>query len=146
MAGLKPKADERLLREAVGEYQACLAIDPRYTHAQVNLGAALDDLKDHKGARATLEQAVRSAPQSKEAWNNLGAVAAGSGDSGRALEALKKALDLDGSYPDAWFNLGLTFEQAGKGKDAAAAWDKYLALDGKSGWADVARTHRQRIQ
>jgi predicted Zn-dependent protease len=142
----KPKADERLLREAVGEYQATLAIDPRYTHAQVNLGAALDDLKDRKGARTTLEQAVRAAPQSKEAWNNLGAVAAETGDTARALEALQKAIALDGSYVDAWFNLGLTFEQAGKNKDAAAAWDKYLALDGKSGWAEVARTHRGRIQ
>jgi predicted Zn-dependent protease len=146
VAGLKPKADERLLRDAVAEYRAALAIDPRYTHAQVNLGAALDDLKDRKGARATLESAVRSAPQSKEAWNNLGAVAAGGGDTPRALEALQKAVGLDGNYPEAWFNLGLTYEQAGKPKDAAAAWDKFLALDGKSGWAEVARTHRGRIQ
>jgi predicted Zn-dependent protease len=146
VGGLKPKADERLLRDAVNEYRATLAIDPRYTHAQVNLGAALDDLKDRRGARATLEAAVRTAPQSKEAWNNLGAVAAGTGDTARALEALKKAVDLDGSYQDAWFNLGLTYEQAGKPKDAAAAWDKFLSLDGKSGWAVVARTHRERIQ
>ncbi len=150
VAGLKPKAkiDERLLREAIGEYQATLAIDPRYTHAQVNLGAALDDLKDRKGARTTLEQAVRSAPQSKEAWNNLGAVAAETGDTTRALEALQKAIALDGSYADAWFNLGLTYEQAGKGreKDALAAWDKFLSLEGKSGWAEVARTHRSRPQ
>jgi predicted Zn-dependent protease len=144
--GLKPKADERLLREAIAEYRAALAIDPRYTHAQVNLGAALDDLKDKKGARTTLEAAVRSAPQSKEAWNNLGAVAASTGDTTRALEALNKAVSLDGNYPEAWFNLGLTWEQAGKPKDAAQAWDKFLSLDGKSGWSEVARTHRARIQ
>jgi predicted Zn-dependent protease len=146
VGGLKPKADERLLRDAVAEYRAALALDPRYTHAQVNLGAALEDLKDRKGARSTLEGAVRGAPQSKEAWNNLGAVAAGGGDTPRALEALQKAVGLDGNYPEAWFNLGLTYEQAGKPKDAAAAWDKFLALDGKSGWAEVARTHRGRIQ
>jgi predicted Zn-dependent protease len=146
VGGLRAKADERLLRDAVAEYRAALAIDPRYTHAQVNLGAALDDLKDRKAARATLESAVRAAPQSKEAWNNLGAVAAVAGDTPRALEALQKAVGIDGSYPEAWFNLGLTYEQAGKPKDAAAAWDKYLALDGKSGWAEVARGHRGRIQ
>jgi predicted Zn-dependent protease len=146
VGGLKPKADERLLRDAIAEYRAALQLDPTYTHAQINLGAALDDLKDRKAARTTLESAVRSAPQSKEAWNNLGAVAAGTGDTVRALDALQKAVGLDGSYAEAWFNLGLTYEQAGKSKEAAAAWDKYLALDAKSGWSEVARTHRSKIQ
>ncbi len=147
VAGLKPaaKIDERTLREAVGEYQAALALDPGYTRAQVNLGAALDDLKDRRGARATLEKAVRGAPSSKEAWNNLGAVAAETGDTARALEAFKKALELDGGYAEAWFNLAMTYEQASKDKDAAGAWDKYVALDGKSGWTEIARTHRARI-
>ena len=72
----------------MGEYRAALAIDPNYAFAEVNLGAALDDLKDRKGARVALEKAVRMAPQSKEAWNNLGAVAAEMGDTPRALEAL----------------------------------------------------------
>ncbi|HZS35768.1 MAG TPA: tetratricopeptide repeat protein, partial [Polyangia bacterium] len=119
VGGLKaaPKIDERLLREAVGEYEAALSIDPSYTKAQVNLGAALDDLKDRKGARAALEKAVRMAPQSKEAWNNLGAVAAETGDTDRALTAFKKALELDGGYAEAWFNLAMTYEQAAKEKD-----------------------------
>jgi predicted Zn-dependent protease len=147
VGGLKPpQVDARLLREAAGEYEAALAIDPGYVHALVNLGAALDDLKDKRRSREVLERAVRTAPQSKEAWNNLGAVAAESGDTARGLEALKKALELDGNYADAQFNLAMTQEQAGKDKDAAQAWDKYLALDGKSGWADVARTHRARFK
>jgi predicted Zn-dependent protease len=148
VGGLKsaPKIDERLLREASGEYQAALAIDPNYAFAQINLGAALDDLKDRKGARVALEKAVRMAPAAKEAWNNLGAVAAESGDTARALEALQKAVALDGAFADAWFNLGMAYEQAGKSKDAAAAWDKYVTIDGKSGWTEIARQHRSRIQ
>jgi predicted Zn-dependent protease len=148
VGGLKPapKIDERLLREAVGEYQAALALDPNYVFAQVNLGAALDDLKDRKGARAALEKAVRLGPASKEAWNNLGAVAAESGDAARALEALQKAVALDGGYAEAWFNLAMTYEQTNRGKDAAGAWDKYVALDPKSGWTELARQHRARIK
>ena len=146
--GLKaaPKIDERMLREAVGEYRAALSIDPSYAKAQTNLGAALDDLKDRRGAREALEKAVRMAPASKEAWNNLGAVAAETGDTGRALEALKKSVELDKGYAEAWFNLGMTYEQAGKNKDAGQAWDTYLGLDPKSGWTEVARTHRSRIK
>jgi predicted Zn-dependent protease len=146
--GLKPaaKIDERLLREAIGEYEAALALDPNYAFAQVNLGAALDDLKDRKGARVALEKAVRLAPSTKEAWNNLGAVAAETGDTTRALEALQKAVALDGGYADAWFNLGMTYEQAGRARDAAAAWDKYVAVDAKSGWTEIARQHRARIK
>jgi predicted Zn-dependent protease len=148
VGGLKaaPKIDERMIKEAIGEYQAALALDPNYLFAQVNLGAALHDLKDKKGARVALEKAVRMGPTSKEAWNNLGAVAAEMGDTPRALEALQKATGIDGAYLDAWFNLGMTFEQAGKPKDAAAAWDKYVSLDPKSGWTDIARQHRARIQ
>jgi predicted Zn-dependent protease len=147
--GLKsaPKIDERLLKEAIGEYQAALAIDPSYVFATINLGAALDDLKDKKGARVALEKAVRLQPSSKEAWNNLGAVAAEQGDTVRALEALQKAIALDANYQDAWFNLGMTFEQAsGRDKDAAAAWDKYVQLDPKSGWTEIARQHRARFK
>ena len=148
VGGLKaaPKVDERMIKEAMGEYQAVLALDPGYAVAQINLGAALDDLKDRKGARVALEKAVRMAPSAKEAWNNLGAVAAEMGDTPRALEALQKATSIDGVYLDAWFNLGMTYEQAGRNKDAAAAWDKYVSLDPKSGWTDVARQHRARLQ
>jgi predicted Zn-dependent protease len=147
VGGLKqaPKIDERMIKEAIGEYQAALQIDPSYAFAQVNLGAALDDLKDRKGARVALEKAVRMAPQSKEAWNNLGAVAAEMGDTARALQALDKAVALDGGYADAWFNLGMTYEQAGRKKDAAAAWDTYAVLDAKSGWTAIARQHRARL-
>jgi predicted Zn-dependent protease len=149
VGGLKsaPKVDERLLKEAVGEYEAALAIDPSYAFATINLGAALDDLKDKKGARVALEKAVRLSPNAKEAWNNLGAVAAEQGDTARALEALHKAIALDGNFQDAWFNLGMTFEQAsGHDKDAAAAWDKYVQLDPKSGWTEIARQHRARFK
>jgi predicted TPR repeat methyltransferase len=68
------------------------------------------------------------------------------GDTVRALEALVKATALDGGYADAWFNLGMTYEQAGKSKDAAAAWEKYVTIDSKSGWTDIAKQHRSRLQ
>jgi predicted Zn-dependent protease len=145
-AEAKPdQADAHLLREAVNEYRAVLAEDAAYAPALTNLGAALDDLKDHKGARAVLERAVRLSPSSKGAWNNLGAVAAESGDTARALEALEKAAALDGKFAEAWFNLALAREQAGKAREAGEAWDRFLALDGKSGWAQAAREHRQRL-
>lgn len=144
--GLKPaKIDQRLLRDAVAEYRSALQVDPTCVQAQVNLGAALDDLKDRKGARVVLEKVVRLAPGSKEAWNNLGAVAAQMGDAKRALEALGKATELDPRYADAVFNLALVQEQAGRDADAVKTWDRYLALDAKSGWAEVARAQRARL-
>jgi hypothetical protein len=40
----------------------------------------------------------------------------------------------------------MTYEQAGKHKDAASAWDKYVQVDGKSGWTEIAKQHRTRLQ
>ena len=40
----------------------------------------------------------------------------------------------------------MTYEQAGKPKDAATAWEKYVQLDAKSGWTDIAKQHRARLQ
>jgi predicted Zn-dependent protease len=137
----RAKLDERLLREAAAEYEAALAIDPSYPRAMVNLGAALDDLKDHTRARSLLEKVVRVAPGEKEGWNNLGVVAAEGGDAARAIDALKRAVALDGRYAEAWFNLGMAYEQANKAPEAKAAWTEFLKIDSTSGWAAVARQH-----
>jgi predicted Zn-dependent protease len=147
VAGLRdmPKADERMLKAAVAEYESALSVDAGYPQALTNLGAALVDLHDKKRALGVLERAVKAAPKSREAWNNLGTAAAELGQTQRAWDAFRQALSLDANYADGWFNLALLFEQAGRTREAIAAWDSYLRLDGKSGWADVARSSRERL-
>ena len=149
VGGLKaaPKIDERMLKEAIGEYQAALSIDPNYVFAQVNLGAALDDLKDKKGARVALEKAVRMAPQSKEAWNNLGAVAAEMGDTPRALEALAKAVGarrrLRRRLVQPRHDLRAGGQAARTPRPPGTSTSPSIA---KSGWTEIANQHRARLQ
>ena len=140
-----PKLDRHMLEAAAGEYKSALAVDPSYAPALTNLGAALFDLGDKKGARVALDRAVARAPQAPEAWINHATVAESEGKLAEAESDLRRAISLDAASQVAWFDLALVAEKLHRPTDAKAAWDKYLALDGKSAWSDLARTRRKAI-
>jgi tetratricopeptide (TPR) repeat protein len=137
-----PKLDRRLLESAVVEYRSALAVDPSYAPALSNLGAALFDLGDRKGARLALDRAVARAPKSTEPWINRATVLEAEGKLGDAQTDLRRALALDEKNAVAWFDLALVSEKLGRKDEAKSAWDRYLALDAKSGWAEIARARR----
>jgi predicted Zn-dependent protease len=137
-----PKLDRRVLESAVVEYRSALAVDPSYAPALTNLGAALFDLGDKKGARLALDRAVARAPKAAEPWINRATVLEAEGKLGDAQSDLRRALAIDEKNAVAWFDLALVSEKMGRKDEAKAAWDRYLALDGKSGWAEIARTHK----
>ena len=116
------------------------------SYAQVNLGAALDDLKDRKGARVALEKAVRMAPQSKEAWNNLGAVAAEMGDTGARARGAAESGRARRRYADAWFNLGHDL-RAGRASEGRRRGVGQVCHARRQEWLDRDREqHRGRLQ
>ncbi len=140
-----PKLDKKLLEAAIVEYRSALAVDPSYAPALVNLGAALFDLGDKKGARLALDRAVARAPRSAEAWINLATVAEMEGRLPEAQAALQRALTVDEKSAIGWFDLALVSEKLGRAPDAKLAWDKFLALDATSGWAKLARDRRAKL-
>lgn len=140
-----PKLDRRALEAAVVEYRSALAVDPSYAPALTNLGAALFDLGDKKGARLALDRAVARAPKVAEAWINRATIAESEGKLPDAQADLRRALALDAKSAVAWFDLALVSEKMGRKDEAKAAWDRYLALDGKSGWAELATAHKAKL-
>jgi predicted Zn-dependent protease len=139
-----PKLDRRMLESAVVEYRSALTVDPSYAPALTNLGAALFDLGDKKGARLALDKAIARAPKSAETWINHATVLEAEGKLVDAQTDLRRALSIDDKSAVAWFDLALVSEKMGRKDEARAAWDKYLVLDGKSGWAEIARVHKAR--
>jgi len=140
-----PKLDRRALESAVVEYRSALAVDPSYAPALTNLGAALFDLGDKKGARLALDRAVARAPKVAEAWINRATVAESEGKLPDAQTDLRRALALDEKSAVGWFDLALVSEKMGRKDEAKTAWDRYLALDGKSGWAELAKAHKAKL-
>ena len=67
------------------------------------------------------------------------------GDVQRALDLLEQAVRRDPNRAEAWFNLGLAAEAAGQRARAIEAWTRALTLDPRSGWADEARGHLERL-
>ncbi len=134
-----------MLQAAVVEYRCALSIDPSYAFALTNLGAALFDLGDKKGARLALDRAVARAPSAPESWINHASVLEADGKLADAQADLRRAIAIDEKSAVAWFDLALVSEKMGRKDDAKSAWDKFLALDDKSGWADIARTRRGKL-
>ncbi len=67
------------------------------------------------------------------------------GDLVRALTAVDRATRADPALPEARFNRALVLERLCLRTGARAAWEDYLRLDPRSGWAEEARTHLQRL-
>jgi CHAT domain-containing protein/lipoprotein NlpI len=69
----------------------------------------------------------------------------GLADAGASLAHFEKALELDGSLLDALFNRALALETLKAFDQAREAWTKYLERDSRSGWAEEARRHLERL-
>lgn len=93
---IEPGAKLRVKAEALAYVKRALAISPRSAETQAIMGLLLDDT--HEGV-PMLERAVRSDPDSAEAWLWLGAAKREGGDLAGALRAFETADALD----PAWF-------------------------------------------
>ena len=66
---------------------------------------------DEAAARADLEEALRSHPESPVVRNFLGVLAASAGDYEEAERRFREAVQRDPQYPDAWLNLGRLYQE-----------------------------------
>src|SRR6185295_10977494 len=57
----------------------------------------------------------------------------------------ERATRADPARPEAWFNRALIEEILGLRAQSRASWTRALALDDRSGWADEARNHLERL-
>lgn len=110
------------LQEAVREYRAALAADPRDADAHSNLGSVLDTLGQREEAIAELRAALALEPDLAVAHNNLGAALLRAGREAEARSELRAALAIDPDYAEAHHNLGLSLAAGG---ELAAAEEEY---------------------
>jgi tetratricopeptide (TPR) repeat protein len=95
-------------------YEACLAADPHYTEARINLGRLL-----HVGGEvAEAERVYRGASIADALLSfNLAVLLEDRGGEADAMLAYREALALDPAMADAHYNLARLHEHAGNAKD-----------------------------
>jgi Flp pilus assembly protein TadD len=117
--------------EARGEYERCVALDPKLAEAQLNLGILLLE-KDPAGAVAPLRRAVDLMPSQSRPRFLLGVALERSGDLAGAAESLEAASHLNSGDTEALAHLGGVYLQLNKPAEAEKKFRAVLESQPKS--------------
>jgi tetratricopeptide (TPR) repeat protein len=115
--------EARQFAESALAFENCLNLDGSYKDAAFNLGLTYRQLGNLRAARASLEQALRRAPDDEDVIRALAAVAVESGDAKEAAQWLSRLKH--GSW-DVAYNLGLLHQRAGQYAAAADSFRRAL--------------------
>jgi tetratricopeptide (TPR) repeat protein len=111
--------------QAIALYRRALAMQPNFTEAEVNLGAALQETGAYAQAIVHLRQAIAQCPDFAVAHYNLGNALSAAGQDPRT--AYREAVALKPDYADAWYNLAMAQDAAGDSREAQACYRNAIA-------------------
>jgi tetratricopeptide (TPR) repeat protein len=116
-----------------------LSLDPSYSLAYSNLGCALLLQDNVYKAIATLQDALKLAPEQPELLNNLGVALAQADHPEKAKASLARARDLAPTYAAPVFNLGKIAYAENRHPEAQRLWAAYVMLEPGSPWVERLR-------
>jgi protein O-GlcNAc transferase len=99
--------------ESVFYNQQSIRVDPNFAEAYSNLGNALKELGDLKGATQFYLKAVKLKPRYGDAYNNLASAYMLQGQMQQAMETYQMALVINPDLVDAHTNLGNLYKATG---------------------------------
>jgi Tfp pilus assembly protein PilF len=121
----------KVLDEAIQANRRALGLDPTFSRAHTNLGAALQALGLQDDAIGEYRTAIALDPKLALAHNNLGNALAGKGRLDDAIPEYRRAIALDPKLALAHYNLGIALSDQGQLDDAIREYRRVLALDPK---------------
>lgn len=124
---------EGKLREACELYRKAVNVSPGYAKAHLNLGIALEAMRDADGAIRSYEAALALDPENAYASYNFGKLLYTLGELPRAEELLSAALKHRPEFPEAHVVLSSVLEARGNLSAAAGALE--VALKQRPDWA-----------
>ncbi len=130
-------AEEGMADRAIGEYQAALAINPRFAQAYYNLGNEYGQLNRLEQSADAYRRALALSPGNAQFQNNLGVALARMGRRGEAIEQFAAAVRSRGDYAEAHYNLGIALQEEGRSGEAARQFAETVRL--QPGNADARR-------
>jgi len=115
--------------EAAGEFRKAVAAKPDSVTARVNLGAALTQNGDLKGAAEQFEEALRIEPANVNAHYNLAILLAGQNNHADAIAHLHSALSIDANDLNARFLLARELMKTGRLDEALVEFSRVVHAD-----------------
>lgn len=121
------------LNQAITEYQAAIAAEPRLEEAFSNLGILYTRQKSYNKAGESFQKALALRPDRPTSMNGYGTVLYARGKSEEAKQLWKKAISLDPKFGAAYFNLGNALENEHKPLEAIEQYAKAISIDPNDG-------------
>ena len=115
--------------EAIEEFKASLALDPRQSAAAANLGALLAQRGEHDAALRLFEAAVAADADDAVAHNNLGQEMARRGKVEEAMAEFRRAIELDPEGAAARQSLGIALASLGRAEEAMVEFETAIRLE-----------------
>ena len=129
-------------REALGEFEKVLQLDPSNAVALLFLGTTYLDLGEVTKALNPLEKAVKAQPENPDAQEALAETCLALNRFDRAAEGYQKLSQLDSSNPKVWYGLGLSYDGL-----AQRSFDELAKLaPGSAYWLDLVAESRLETQ
>ena len=125
----------RKFDDAAAKYEAALALDPKNTFAQFNLGVVRYQQGQLDEAEAALAKVIAATPDDSGAWSLRGAIHFRQGKLQIALKELRGAVALDPGNAEAHNFLGIALSEHGKPADAEQEVRRAIEL--KPDYADA---------
>ena len=121
--------EARRYAEAAAEFRKAVAAKPDSFTARVNLGAALTQLGDPKGAAEQFEEAIRLDPAKANAHYNLAVLLAGENKHEQAIDHLRSVLKIDANDHAARFLLAQELEKSRRSDEALTEYSHLVQAD-----------------
>jgi tetratricopeptide (TPR) repeat protein len=115
--------------EAANAFRRAIAVAPNSVTGRVNLGSALSELGDTKGALQQLEAALRIDPANVSAHFNLGLLQVRVGDHAGSVEHFHAVIQRAGDDVEAHRQLARSLSMLGREQEAIGPLLKVAALD-----------------
>lgn len=134
---------EGRLKEALGQVNKALSLDPMYQDGWFTKGSLLSDAHDDAGAIAAFNEALKLDPRTVTALKtliNLGVCLYQTGDTAKAIQVLKDASVqipegfnpmLPLMHANAYYDLALIYKRSGREKESRDAFKKYQECEAK---------------
>ncbi|MGA3207330.1 MAG: tetratricopeptide repeat protein [Syntrophales bacterium] len=118
-------------RQAIGDYDKAIELDPKFAKAYDNRGAAYGSLGNYRKAIEDCSKAIELDPEFAKAYDNRGVAYASLGNNRQAIGDYDKAIELDPKFAKAFYSRGVAYYDLGNYKQAIGDYDKAIELDPK---------------